>query len=222
MSDGADGLRRVRDEIARAERSAGREAGSARLVAVSKTIAPERISPLIEAGQRRFGENRVQEAQGKWPALRESHPDLELHLVGALQSNKAQDAVALFDVIHSLDRPKLARALAEAIQKTGRTPRLLVQVNTGDESQKAGVSVDRLDDFVRECRDGHGLGVDGLMCIPPFDGDPGPHFMLLAEAARRLGLAELSMGMSSDFAEAIGAGATYVRVGTALFGDRKA
>lgn len=215
-----DALHRVLGEIAAAERAAGRSAGSVKLVAVSKTVPAARIAPAIAAGQRRFGENRVQEARAKWPGLRERAQGIELHLVGALQTNKAREAVGLFDVIHSLDRARLARALAEEIERAGRAPRLLVQVNTGDERQKAGVSLAGLDAFVAACRRDYELTVEGLMCVPPFDADPAPHFRALAEAAARLGLIELSMGMSGDFVPAIEAGATLVRIGTALFGGR--
>jgi PLP dependent protein len=178
------------------------------------------IEQAIGAGQRCFGENRVQEAHAKWPALKERHPDIELHLIGPLQSNKVREAVALFDVIESLDRPKLARALAEEMAHSGKCPRLLVQVNTGEEPQKAGVLPVEADAFVALCRDTFGLTIEGLMCIPPFEEEPAMHFALLAKIAERLGLKGLSMGMSGDFARAIAFGATYVRVGTAIFGAR--
>ena len=216
----ADHLAEIRDRIATAEREAGRPAGSARLVAGSKTFEAPDIVPAIEAGQRLFGENRVQEAKGKWPALRERFPDLELHLIGPLQSNKAAEAVALFDAIHSIDRDKIAGAIAAEMAKQGRTLRLLVQVNTGAEPQKAGVLPGDVEGFVARCRDVHGLTISGLMCIPPFDEAPAPHFALLAKYAKRLGLPELSMGMSGDFETAIAFGATYVRVGSAIFGAR--
>jgi len=179
------------------------------------------IEAAIAAGQRCFGENRVQEAKAKWPDLKARHPDLELHLIGPLQTNKVRDAVALFDVIETVDRPKLAAALAEEMERAGKRPRLLVQVNTGEEPQKAGVLPAEIDSFVRSCRDDHGLDVQGLMCIPPFDEEPSLHFALLAKIAARLGLQELSMGMSGDFETAIAFGATYVRIGTAIFGARR-
>ena len=178
------------------------------------------IEEAIGLGQRRFGENRVQEAKAKWPALKERHPDLELHLIGPLQSNKVRDAVQLFDVIHSVDRPKIAAALAEEMKRAGKRPRLLVQVNTGEEPQKAGVLPGETDAFVARCRDEYGLAIEGLMCIPPLDEEPAMHFALLAKIAARLGLKELSMGMSGDFEKAIAFGATYVRIGTAIFGAR--
>ena len=175
----------------------------------------------VAAGIRDIGENRVQEAKAKWPALKARHPDLELHLIGPLQTNKVRDAVTLFDVIETVDRPKLTAALAEEIERTGKRPRLLVQVNTGEELQKAGVLPPETDEFVRACREHHGLDVDGLMCIPPFDEEPSLHFALLAKIAARLGLRELSMGMSGDFETAISFGATSVRIGTAIFGARR-
>jgi pyridoxal phosphate enzyme (YggS family) len=178
------------------------------------------IEEAIRSGQRRFGENRVQEAKAKWPALKERHPDLELHLIGLLQSNKVRDAVELFDVIHSVDRPKIAAALAEEMKRAGKHPRLLVQANTGEEPQKAGVMPSETDAFVARCRDEYGLAIEGLMCIPAFDEEPSTHFALLAKIAARLGLKELSMGMSGDFDKAIAFGATYVRIGTAIFGAR--
>jgi pyridoxal phosphate enzyme (YggS family) len=206
--------------IARAERIAHRPAGAVTLVAVSKTFPTEDVEALIGCGQRVFGENRVQEAKAKFPALREAHPDLELHLIGPLQSNKAREAVALFDVIHTVDREKIAAALAEEIAKSGRRPRLLVQVNTGEEPQKAGVPPREAVAFVARCRDGFALPVVGLMCIPPADEPPGPHFALLQKLAGEAGLPLLSMGMSSDFETAVEFGATHVRVGSALFGAR--
>jgi len=213
-------LRLVHEEIALAAESAGRKPDVVKLIAVSKTVPAAVIEEALEAGQRRFGENRVQEAHGKWPALKELHPDIELHLIGPLQSNKAKEAVALFDVIGTLDRPKLARALSEEMERQGKRPRLFVQVNTGEEPQKAGIAPDETEDFVALCRDTFDLSIDGLMCIPPFDEEPTMHFALLAKLARELGLDELSMGMSSDFAKAVACGATYVRVGTAIFGER--
>jgi PLP dependent protein len=213
-------LRLVKEEIALAAEAAGRPSEAVKLIAVSKTVPAVVIEEAIEAGQRLFGENRVQEAHGKWQALKALHPDIELHLIGPLQTNKVREAVALFDVIETLDRPKLARALAEEIDRQGKRPRLLVQVNTGEEPQKAGVKPDETADFVLLCRDTLNLEIDGLMCIPPFDEEPSLHFALLAKLARELGLDELSMGMSGDFAKAIAFGATYVRVGTAIFGER--
>jgi pyridoxal phosphate enzyme (YggS family) len=210
----------VRARIAVAERAAGREANSVRLIAVSKTFDADAIRPVIAAGQRDFGENRVQEAQGKWPALKAAAPDLTLHLIGPLQSNKAADAVALFDVIHTIDRDRIAEAVAREMTKQKRALRLLVQVNTGEEPQKAGVTPAEADAFVARCRDVHGLAIDGLMCIPPADQVAAPHFALLARIAKRLGLRSLSMGMSGDFETAIMLGATDVRVGSAIFGVR--
>jgi pyridoxal phosphate enzyme (YggS family) len=216
----AESLAAVRREIAAACAEAGREAGAVTLVAVSKTFGAEAIEPVIAAGQRIFGENRVQEAKAKWPALKQRHPDIALHLVGSLQSNKAKDAVALFDAIHSVDRPSLAEALAKEIQKQGRHPCLFVEVNTGAEPQKAGVLPEAADAFLASCRDTYGLRIEGLMCIPPADEAPAPHFALTAKIAKRNGLALLSMGMSADFQVAIAFGATHVRVGTAIFGAR--
>lgn len=213
-------LRLVQEEIALAAEAAGRDPDSVKLVAVTKTVAQAVIEQAIGVGQRCFGENRVQEAHAKWPALKERQPDIELHLIGPLQSNKVREAVALFDVIESLDRPKLARALAEEMAHSGKCPRLLVQVNTGEEPQKAGVLPVEADAFVALCRDTFGLTIEGLMCIPPFEEEPAMHFALLAKIAERLGLKGLSMGMSGDFARAIAFGATYVRVGTAIFGAR--
>lgn len=218
----AANLAQVRAEIADAERAAGRAAGSVTLVAVSKTFGAEDIAVAIAAGQRVFGENRLQESEGKWPALRERHPDLELHMIGGLQSRKVKGVVELFDVIHGIDRDKLADAVARASDQTGRRPGCLVQVNTGAEPQKSGVLPGDADALVRHCRDMAGLDLRGLMCIPPVDADPAPHFRLLAEIAARNGLAILSMGMSADYAAAIAAGATHVRVGTAIFGRRAA
>jgi hypothetical protein len=215
-------LRLVRQEIALAAEAAGRDPGSVRLVAVTKTEPAPTIEEAFGAGQRCFGENRVQEAQAKWPALKERHPGIELHLIGPLQSNKVREAVALFDAIETVDRPKLARLLAEEMTRADKRPRLFVQVNTGEEPQKAGVLPGEAESFVALCRDTFGLTVDGLMCIPPFDEEPAMHFALLAKLAQRIGVKELSMGMSGDFARAIGFGATYVRVGTAIFGPRAA
>jgi len=216
----ADGLERVRAEIARACRDAGRDPATVTLVAVSKTFAAEAIEPVIAAGQRVFGENRVQEAKAKWPPLMARHSGVRLHLVGALQSNKARDAVALFDAIHSVDRASLADALGKEIVRQRRKPVLFVEVNTGEEPQKGGVLPAETDAFLAACRDRYGLTIAGLMCIPPVDEPPAPHFALTAKMARRNGLSLLSMGMSADFPTAIALGATHVRVGTAIFGAR--
>jgi PLP dependent protein len=218
--DPAAAIAAVRHEIDAACRNAGRPPQSVTLLAVSKTYGPEAIAPVIAAGQRVFGENRVQEAEAKWPALCERYPDLSLHLIGALQSNKAKDALALFDAIHSVDRPSLCVALAKEIQKIGRAPLLFVQVNTGAEPQKGGVLPEQADDFIAACRSTYDLPVSGLMCIPPADEAPAPHFALTAKIAGRNGLTLLSMGMSADFAIAVRFGATHVRVGTAIFGSR--
>ena len=197
----------------------GRGPASATLVAVSKTFPAEAIRPVLLAGQRHFGENRVQESQTKWPGLKADFPDVRLHLIGPLQSNKAEDAVALFDVIHTVDRPKIAAALAAAIQKKQRTPELLIEVNTGEEPQKAGIPPHETAAFLAHCR-GLGLAISGLMCIPPLDEEPAVHFALLATLARDLGLPKLSMGMSADYETALQFNATYIRVGSAIFGDR--
>jgi pyridoxal phosphate enzyme (YggS family) len=220
-SNTASRLHDVQTEITRAAHEAKRDPHTITLVAVSKTFDADAIVPVLEAGQRVFGENRVQEATGKWPALVERYPGTTLHLIGPLQSNKAKEAVALFDVIHTVDRTSLCAALAKEIDKQGRAPTLLVQVNTGAEPQKAGVLPEQADAFVKECRDTYGLTISGLMCIPPFDEAPAPHFALLAKIAERNGLATLSMGMSADFATAIAFGATHVRVGSAIFGHRE-
>lgn len=213
-------LEEVRERIATASHAAGRDDGAVTLVAVSKTFDADAIRPAIAAGQRVFGENRVQEAQGKWPGLRAETPDIVLHLIGPLQSNKAADAVALFDVIETVDREKIARAIAAEIDRQGRRPRIYVQVNTGLEAQKAGIAPDDTVAFVSFCRDGLGLPVEGLMCIPPAGENPGPHFALLAKLAERCGLDRLSMGMSGDYETAIAFGASSVRVGSAIFGVR--
>jgi PLP dependent protein len=213
-------LAEVRERISRAARDCGRDPDAVTLVCVSKTFEADAILPALEAGERVFGENRVQEAQGKWPALRERFPDLDLHLIGPLQSNKSEDAVALFDTIETVDRPKIAAALAKAIEKSGRHPRLYVQVNTGAEPQKAGVLPEEADAFLASCRGEHGLTISGLMCIPPVDDQASPHFALLAKIAARNGIAHLSMGMSADFELGIQLGATHVRVGSAIFGAR--
>ncbi|EAQ37099.1 hypothetical protein NB311A_08113 [Nitrobacter sp. Nb-311A] len=214
------GLASVEAAIVRACRDARRDRSSVTLVAVSKTFDAEAITPVIAAGQRVFGENRVQEAQRKWPELIAAHPGIVLHLIGPLQSNKAKDAVALFDAIHSVDRVSLCEALAKEIDRQNRRPALFVQINTGEEPQKAGVVPADADDFIARCRDTYGLTISGLMCIPPVDEAPAPHFALTAKIARRNGLEQLSMGMSADFAVAIALGATHVRVGSAIFGTR--
>lgn len=214
-------FRSVSDRIDRAVEEAGRPAGSVELVAVSKTYGPEAILPVIEAGQRVFGENKVQESQGKWPALKERFPDLQIRLIGPLQSNKAGDAVALFDVVESVDREKIAAALAKEIAKQNRRPRLYVQVNVGEEEQKAGIAPTEAVAFVERCRTVHGLAIEGLMCIPPADENPGPYFALLKKLAAEAGVDKLSMGMSADFDTAIAFGATSVRVGSAIFGARE-
>ncbi len=220
MNDAAEKLERVRQAITAAAEEAGRPATDITLIAVSKTQDAEAIRPVLNAGHRTFGENRVQEAETKWPALREEYPNVELHLIGPLQSNKAADAVALFDVIETVDREKIARELAKEMEKQGKTPRLLVQVNTGKEEQKAGIAPEEAVAFVARCRDEYGLAIDGLMCIPPLDENPGPHFALLEKLADEAGLSVLSMGMSADFKTAIAFGATHVRVGSAIFGER--
>jgi|TARA_A100001391_G_scaffold198396_1_gene179950 PLP dependent protein len=213
---------RLADITTRMDRAAGRIAGSAaaELVAVSKTFDAEAIVPIIEAGQRHFGENRVQEAQGKWPDLKAAYPNIVLHLIGPLQTNKASDAVALFDVIESVDRDKLAKILAGEMKKQNRNLPCFVQVNIGGEEQKAGVAIAETVDFVSRCRDQYGLDIVGLMCIPPLEEAPGPYFAQLARLAKEAGVSQLSMGMSSDFETAIVMGATQVRVGSALFGSR--
>jgi len=213
-------LQDVKARIGKVERLSKRPAGSVTLVAVSKTFDVQDIRPVISAGQRIFGENRVQESQGKWPELKAEAPDIELHLIGPLQSNKAADAVALFDVIETVDREKIARALADEINKQGKAPKLYVQVNTGLEPQKAGIEPKQTVAFVELCRKELGLSIEGLMCIPPAEENPGPHFALLAKLARECGVEKLSMGMSGDFETAIEFGATSVRVGSAIFGSR--
>ena len=220
-SDTAERLAGVTAEIARACRDFGRDPASVTLIAVSKTFPADAVEPVIEQGGLRvFGENRVQEAKAKWPPLLAKHPGLELHLIGPLQSNKAKDAVALFDAIHSLDRDSLCEALAREISKQQRTPLLFVEINTGGEAQKAGVLPQDADAFLKKCRDAYGLEISGLMCIPPVDEAPGPHFALAAKIAKRNALKLLSMGMSADFATAIELGATHIRVGSAIFGER--
>ena len=210
----------IRSRIAEAAREAGRAPQEVTLVAVSKTFDQAAILPLVEAGQRVFGENRVQEAAAKWPMLKERFADIELHLIGPLQSNKLEDALALFDVMHTLDREKLALALVKARERGVRLPRLFVQVNTGEEPQKAGIKPAEVASFLARCRNEWHLVIDGLMCIPPLDEEPALHFALLGKLARENGLANLSMGMSGDFEQAIALGATHVRVGSALFGAR--
>jgi pyridoxal phosphate enzyme (YggS family) len=222
MTAGVDRLAKVRRHIAAAARAAGRDPASITLVAVSKTHGADRVRELLDVGQRVFGENRVQEAEEKFPALKAEHPDLKLHLIGPLQTNKAREAVALFDVIQSVDRERLAATLAKEMTRADRRPDCYIQVNTGEEPQKAGVLPAELDAFVASCRDMHKLPVVGLMCIPPVDEEPALHFALLAKMAARNGLAAISMGMSADYETAIRLGATHVRVGTALFGHRGA
>jgi pyridoxal phosphate enzyme (YggS family) len=216
----AANLAAIRGRIAAAAAAAGRSEGEVTLVAVGKTHPADAVRAALRAGQRVFGENRVQEAEGKFPALRGDHPDLVLHLIGPLQTNKVREAVALFDVIETLDRPRLAEALAAEMARTGRRPACFVQVNTGEEPQKAGIVPSAAGAFIADCRDRLGLPIAGLMCIPPLDELPAIHFAFLRELARRHGVAQLSMGMSADFETAIAFGATHVRVGTAIFGAR--
>lgn len=218
--DSLSGLALVEQDIARACAAARRERESVELIVVSKTFGADAIDPVLAAGQRVFGENRVQEAKGKWPPLVSAWPDIRLHLIGPLQSNKAKEAVALFDAIHSVDRVSICEALAREIARQNRNPTLFVQINTGEEPQKAGVVPAEADDFLARCRDEFGLTVAGLMCIPPVDEPPAPHFALTAKIAAAHGLKLLSMGMSADFATAIQLGATHVRVGSAIFGHR--
>jgi hypothetical protein len=219
-SHSPNALAAVEQEIARACRDANRDRASVTLIAVSKTFDAGAIGPVIESGQRVFGENRVQEANGKWPALMQAYTGLTLHLIGPLQSNKAKEAVALFDAIHSVDRASICQALAKEIESQNRRPELFVQINTGEEPQKAGVVPGEADAFIAACRDRYALTISGLMCIPPVDEPPAPHFALTAKIAARNGLKNLSMGMSADFAVAIRMGATHVRVGSAIFGTR--
>jgi pyridoxal phosphate enzyme (YggS family) len=216
----ADNLRRVQDRIEAATAHAGRKPGDVTLVAVSKTKPAEAVAAALAAGQAVFGENRVQEAAAKFPGLRAAHPELRLHLIGGLQTNKARDAVRLADVIESLDRPKLADAIAAAIAREGRAPTLLIEVNVGDEPQKAGVSRADSDGFIADCKGRFGAALQGLMAVPPAGQDPAPHFTWLADRAARHGLPIVSMGMSADFEVAIACGATWVRVGSAIFGGR--
>lgn len=213
-------LAEVRADIAAAAKAAGRDPESVKLIAVSKTRPAEAVEEAIAAGQRLFGENRIQEAQDKFPALKERHPDIQLHIIGPLQSNKVKDAVAIADCIQSVDREKIAKAIAKEMEEQGRRPKLLVQVNTGEEPQKAGIPPAEVEAFVKMCRDELELEIAGLMCIPPLDEEPALHFALLEKLAMKLGLPELSMGMSGDYEKAVQFGATYVRVGTAIFGAR--
>lgn len=220
FADPVENLARIAARLKAALGEAGRRPGDCAVVAVAKTHPAESVLPLIEAGCRLFGENRVQEAQAKWPPLKARWPDIELHLIGPLQSNKAKEAVALFDVIETVDRRKIALALADEMRRQNRRPRLCVQVNTGEEPQKAGVAPGAADAFIAECR-ALGLSIEGLMCIPPADDPPAPHFALLAKIAARNGLKTLSMGMSADFEIAARLGASHVRVGSEIFGVRK-
>jgi PLP dependent protein len=220
MNDPVAALNKVLARISTAEMAAGRPAGSVQLVAVSKTFDADAIRPALVAGQRVFGENRVQEAKAKWPALKAEFPGVELHLIGPLQSNKAAEAIALFDVIQTVDRPKIAENLAQEMKRQGKSVKLLVQVNTGLEVQKAGIHPDETDAFVDDCRNRLGLAIEGLMCIPPVDEPPQRHFALLQDIALRNSVDALSMGMSSDFEAAVAMGATHVRVGSAIFGVR--
>lgn len=220
MSETVECLIEVRNAIFAASSEAGRKADAVTLVAVSKTFGADDIRPVLDAGQRIFGENRVQEAEAKWPALRDDFQGIELHLIGPLQSNKAAEAVALFDVIETVDREKIAGALAAEMRRQNKSPKLYVQVNTGLEPQKAGIAPTQTVAFVERCRTEHGLTIEGLMCIPPADENPGPHFALLEKLAREAGIFKLSMGMSGDFETAIAFGATSVRIGSAIFGGR--
>jgi PLP dependent protein len=210
----------IKERVWRAAQQKGREPASVTLVAVTKTFEEEQILPVLEEGHRVFGENRVQEAMRKWPSLRDRVHGIALHLIGPLQTNKAREAVALFDCIQTVDRPRIAAALAAEVQRQGRAPKFLVQVNTGHESQKAGVSPEETEKFVAQCQREFGLTIEGLMCIPPAGEDPVPHFQILAALQERLALPDLSMGMSGDFEQAILHGATFVRVGSAIFGSR--
>ena len=218
--DATHRLAEVKRRVAKAAEASGRSADQIQLIAVTKTFAATAIEPVLSAGHRDFGENRVQEAQRKWPPLKERFPDVRLHLIGPLQTNKVRDAVALFDTIHSLDRDKLAAELAKELRRQARSLSLFVEINTGNEPQKAGVRPSETENFVHRCRETHGLSIDGLMCLPPVDDDPAPHFDMLRRLAEALGLKSLSMGMSSDFETAIRHGATHIRVGSAIFGER--
>ena len=220
MASVADQLSSVLSDIRKAEAEYGRPEGAVTLIAVSKTFEADAIRPALETGHRVFGENRVQEAMGKWPELRGSFDGIELHLIGPLQSNKAKEAVATFDVVHTVDRPKIAKALKAEMNKQGRDLPCFIQVNTGEEPQKAGIPPKEVDQFVKECKETVGLNIVGLMCIPPVDEAPGEHFALLQKIAARNGLSQISMGMSSDYETAVGFGATHVRVGSAIFGSR--
>jgi hypothetical protein len=220
LSGIAANLAAVRARLVRAARSAGRDPATVGLVAISKTQPGDIVAAALDAGHRLFGENRVQEAQAKYPALKARYHDLRLHLVGPLQSNKAADAVALFDAIETVDRPRLAEALARAMERQGKRPACFIQVNTGAETQKAGVAPEAADSFIAQCRTRWNLPVEGLICVPPVSVDPAPHFSLLADIAARNGLRQLSMGMSGDFEIAIAHGATLIRIGTAIFGSR--
>lgn len=220
MSSPAAALADVRARIAAAAREAGRDPASVHLIAVSKTFGREAILPVLETGHRLFGENRVQEAKAKWPELRALYPDTALHLIGPLQSNKTREAVELFDAIHTVDRPKIAKAIAEEQQRQGKALRLFIEVNTGEEPQKAGIPPKETAAFLTHCRRDLGLAIAGLMCIPPLDEEPAVHFAFLARIAGDLGLPDLSMGMSGDFETAAQFGATYIRVGSAIFGSR--
>lgn len=213
-------LREIERRIASACAEVGRDPATVTLIAVTKTFSADEIRPVLDAGHKVYGENRVQEAKGKWPGLRETYPGLDLHLIGPLQSNKAREAVELFDAIHTVDRPKIAAAIAEEMARQGRRPRLFVQVNTGEEPQKAGIAPAEAVAFIERCRSEFKLDIAGLMCIPPVDDAPAVHFALLAKLAREAGVAGLSMGMSSDFETAAQLGATHVRVGSAIFGGR--
>ncbi len=219
-NDAARRLAEVRTRISESAKGVGRDPAAVHLIAVSKTFGEGEIVPVLEAGQRLFGENRVQEAQAKWPSLRERYADVELHLIGPLQSNKAREAVALFDAIHTIDREKIARVVADEMARAGKQLKLFVEVNTGEEPQKAGVLPKEAAAFVAMCRNELKLDIAGLMCIPPVDEEPAVHFAFLAKLARESGLAELSMGMSADFETAVELGATHVRVGSAIFGGR--
>jgi len=220
MSLVSQNLSDIRQSIAAAAKSSNRKTEDIELIAVSKTFDVDEIRPALEAGQRIFGENRVQESYAKWPILREEYSNIELHLIGPLQSKKAKEAVALFDAIHTIDREKIAKTLAKEISAQQKPLKLFVQVNTGEEPQKAGITPGEAVEFVARCKEVHNLDIGGLMCIPPFDENPGPHFALLAELAKKAGVEKLSMGMSADFETAIQFGASHVRVGSAIFGGR--
>jgi pyridoxal phosphate enzyme (YggS family) len=220
QSKTTEALADINARLGEAAREDGRSPNDVKLIAVSKTFDAPDILPVLDVGQRLFGENRVQEAKGKWPELKERYPDIELHLIGPLQSNKAKEAVELFDAIHSIDRPKIAKAIAEEMTKQGKTLQLFVQVNTGEEPQKAGVMPRETKAFVDMCRVELGLTLAGLMCIPPVDDEPAVHFAFLDKLAKECGLAGRSMGMSSDYETAVKFGATHVRVGSAIFGGR--